>query len=275
MNTESENMSEQTPLLSAVNRSGYPLQVAIAHAVKAGGSSHGWRVLYEEQSWRQGDREGFVDIVLEHDNLQVVLVIECKRPQNAEWILLPPRGNAQLRRYARGLRVEWNDGKLKQNFPMWSDEPLDPCTPEAIFCVMPKDSGNLTLDRVGSEIITATEALEKQERGYLSRRGGDARRIYFAAIVTTAQLTVCSFDPGSISLADGTIPAEANFSRVDAVRLTKQLSTDPTDTVSYGQYGEEAGALVRAKERTVFIINADKLDNFLNAFEVNDRNKRG
>jgi hypothetical protein len=268
-------MTKGSDQLETVNRSGYPLQVAIAHAVKSRTNVHGWRVLYEEHSWKSNEGDGFIDIVLEHENLQVVLLIECKRLQNKEWILLPPDGDAKLRRHARGLRVERTNGGVKPHFPMWHDEPCDPRTPEAMFCVMPKDARDPAVERVGAELISAAEALEFEERPYLDRRGGDSRRIYFSAIVTTAQLTVCSFDQSSVSLSDGTIPTGAKFESVDAVRLTKQLSTQPIKGVPVALYGDEAQTLIKAKERTIFVVNALKLDEFLYDFNVDDRDKDG
>src|ERR1700722_3513847 len=129
----------EKPQLKLVNRSGYPLQIAIARAVKQGSGSHGWTVLYEEHSWKGADREGFIDIALEHDNLQVVLIVECKRLQDAEWIFFSSKGNADLRRFARAFRVERKGGKICPNFPIWADAPADPRSPIAEFCVMPKD----------------------------------------------------------------------------------------------------------------------------------------
>jgi hypothetical protein len=39
----------------------------------------------------------------------------------------------------------------------------------------------------------------------------------------------------------------------------------------FGKHGTKAGELVSTKERTVFIINAEKLDDFLYEFSVVDR----
>jgi len=147
---------------------------------------------------------------------------------------------------------------------------------------MPKDARDPTADRVAAELVVATEALEREERDYLDRRrGGSSRRLYFPAIVATAQLKVCSFDPQTISLADGMMPPEASFRPVDCVRFTKQLSTQQPDRPLqipmprfYGQYGEEARTLAREKERTVFVVNAEKLDNYLREFNLEDRSRR-
>jgi len=248
--------------------------VAIGQSVRAQTKFHGWRVLYEEHAWRneRTGSDGFVDVVLEHQHQDVVLLIECKQLQNREWILQPPNGNPQPRRHARGLLAVRANGRLHANFPVWYDHALDPPTPEAVFCVMPKDARDPTVERVASKPVSATEALEQEERMYLDQRGGDSRRIYFSAIVTTARLTVCEFDPTRISLADGMIPAGANFSSAGAVRLTKQLSTQAAAFES-ARFGEEADALARAKERTVFVVHAEYLDRFLRNFEIDGRDR--
>jgi hypothetical protein len=263
----------KSPQLVAVNKSGYPLQMAIAHGVKACNSEHGWRVLYEEHSWRHRlGNDGFIDIVLEHEATQVVLVIECKRfLGDKEWIFLANDGDAHPRRYTRGFRVDRQDGVIKGHGPRWTDEAAHPAAPQAMFCIPRGDDRNTTAETLGAELVLATEALESEERAYMDRRGDNSTRIYFAAIVTTVQLSVCAVDPKSISLADGTIPAGAQFAAADSVRFTKQLSTEPTPGTPYGSHSREAASLARSKDRTVFIISADKLDAFLRKFRVDER----
>ena len=265
----------RNPELQPIDRSGYPLQVAIAHLVESRKQAHGWRVIYEEHAWKHKDGErGFIDVVLEHENMQVVLVVECKRIQKSEWMLLPTNGNAQPRRVARGLRIVRTGGAVNGVISGWADESLDPKSPEAAFCVMSRDSGNLTVDNVGAELVLATEALESEESYYLDRRGGDSMRVYFPAIVTTAPLKVCSFDPKHISLKDGLVPLDAKVEVARFVRFTKQLSTDVAQSNGMVRiarsivYGQEAGILARAKKRTSFIINAEALDEFLCKFVI-------
>jgi hypothetical protein len=261
-------MTEQEHKLKSINESGYPLQIAIANAVRSGTGSHGWRVLYEEHSWRDDERAGYIDLVLEHENLQAVLVIECKRLSDTKWEFLNSEGNANPRRFARARLVIRDGGTVRATYPLWADVAADPSTPAASFCVTPKKNGGVKVDPIASELIAATEALERQEYGYLNRRGVDSTRFYFAAIVTTAPLSICTFDPSKIALADGKIPEEARLVPVNVVRYTKQLSTKPTLGVPVGSHGQEAKTLTRAKERTVFVIRAEALDNFLSTFNV-------
>jgi hypothetical protein len=47
----------RNPELDVVDRSGYPLQMAIAHAVEARSSAHGWHVLYDEHAWEHQNGE--------------------------------------------------------------------------------------------------------------------------------------------------------------------------------------------------------------------------
>jgi len=79
------SMNDQCTQLESINASGYPLQIAIANAVKASSGSHCWHVLYEEHAWRHDNRQGFINLVLEHESLQVVLLIECKRLSDTKW----------------------------------------------------------------------------------------------------------------------------------------------------------------------------------------------
>jgi hypothetical protein len=173
----------RNPQLEVVDRSGYPLQMAIAQAVESSRQAHGWRVLYEEHSWKhqRGDH-GFLDIVLENDAMKVVLLIECKRIQNKEWVLLPTDGIAMPRRFARGLRINRINGAIAGHGAGWSDEALEPKSPEAAFCVMPKDARDPSVEQIGAELVIASEALEYEERGYLDKRGGNSSRVYFPAI---------------------------------------------------------------------------------------------
>lgn len=260
--------------VSVVNLSGYPLQIAIAKSVNDENRTHGWRVIYEEHAWRnrRDDSSGYVDLVLEHSRLDVVLLVECKRLQNRDWIFLPQNGNARPRRHARGfLAQRGQDGRLLPVYPAWTDQALDPSTPEAMFCVMPGDNRNVTVERVASELVSAAEAIADEEGdAFMSRRGGPSRRVYFAAIVTTAQLAVCEFEPAHISLEEGTIP-NGNIQRCTAVRLTKQLSTRPPVIFGAPEFGREPTALADAKDQTVFVISAPRLYEFLRGFNVDTR----
>lgn len=273
-------MTENSPApsipsaIESLNRTGYPLQIALAQEVRAHEKHHGWRVSYQEHAWRalQGDESGYVDLVLENLRIDTVLVIECKRTQNKEWAFLHEVGNDLPRRAAHGLIAPIVNGQAGPNCPHWQAVAMEPSTPIATFCAMPKDARDPSVDALASELVLAAEGLAKEEIDtYLKHRGGDARRLYLAATVTTADLTICGVDLQGISLKDGLLPANARTTSVRAVRYTKQLESRATVMYQAQKFGYEAAELARAKERTVFIVKADALTWFLSNLGVDGR----
>ena len=77
-----------------INRSGFPLQIGLAHAIDASSQEHGWKVLHQEHGWKHSytGESGFIDLVVENQYKTVILNIECKRPQEATWQFLLPDG---------------------------------------------------------------------------------------------------------------------------------------------------------------------------------------
>jgi hypothetical protein len=260
--------------IETLNRTGYPLQIALAQETRAHETRHGWRVIYQEHAWRalQGDESGYLDLVLENPRIDTVLVIECKRTQNKEWAFLHEVGSDLPRRAAHGLVAPIVNGLKGPNCPYWQAVAMEPSTPIATFCAMPKDARDPSVDALASELVLAAEGLAKEEVDtYLKQRGGDARRLYLAAIVTTADLTACGVDLQSISLSDGQLPANARMTSVRAVRFTKQLESRATVMYQPQKFGYEAAELARAKERTVFVVRADALTWFLSNIGVDGR----
>lgn len=213
-----------------------------------------------------------MDVVLENSSGSAVLVIECKRVQDTSWILLTNRApqppGPRLRRLAKAWRMS-QAGHFVLND--WSDVAIDPATEESSFCVVrgedPKSKP--MLERIAAETVSATEAVAQEERVYLDSRPG-LNRDYFAAIVTTAKLSVCAFDAKDVSLADGKVP-EASFTDANFVRFRKQLSyRQPTAQSLASLLGSDSERLAKAKERTVFIIQSEKLGDFLWAFNGGD-----
>lgn len=255
-------------LADLVNRSGYPLQVALAHLVAKNTSAHHWRVMYEEHAWwnRNDGSDGFVDLVLEHTARVVVMVVECKRVLGKQWTFVPRAGQTGSRRVARALVVE-RTGDDRPAKVAWRDTHPAPSSPEAMFCVIPKDGADSNLEKVASELVSATEGVEREEAdAYLGRIGHHSIRLYLPVIVTTAELHVAAFDAANVSLIDGTVPAgKTTLERVDLVRFTKQLSVRASSDADTAP-GSESDSLARSKERTVFVVNAQAFDSFLRGF---------
>jgi hypothetical protein len=84
-------------------------------------------------------------------------------------------------------------------------------------------------------------------------------------IVTTAALHVCRFDPKAVSLESGTIPDEAEFKEVGAIRYRKSFDVSGP---SHLKAGDTLGTLERHSQRSVMIVKASELPRWLREFHI-------
>jgi hypothetical protein len=247
-----------------VNSSGFPLQIAIENAVKSPNCE--WRVLTKEHSWEKdaGDLGGFIDSILENNNKQDVLTIECKRARDTNWIFLQPDPKQNSRKHVKHWVTYYESGILKKYG--WIDGTAEPSSPESEFCIIDRqDETKPMLERISSELITATESFARKDREYLI---GNPNLLRFVTpvIVTTAQLQLCNFLPENISISSGEISG-ASYQTIPFLRFRKQLSTRAVDInkITKPTYYE----ISKAKENTVFIVNSDHFLEFLEQFQIN------
>jgi hypothetical protein len=256
-------------LTDTVNQSGFPLQIGLTALIQNTTNEHGWKVSFVEHSWKSelDNDSGFIDIVIENKYSTSFMLIECKRVLDSSWIFLVPKSKANPRRHAKAW-VNSFAGNCFKHF-CWADLSLDPVSYESEYCVVPGQDpkSKPMLERVAADVVSATEALALEQKDYQAQLK-DPLRMYFSVIVTTAKLQVCAFESEKVSLVDGKV-ADAEFTEVPFVRFRKQLSTRPASvplTVVDGFYG-----FVRAKEHTVFVVNAEALPDFLATFEVDNK----
>jgi len=242
---------------SIANASGFPLQIKVADVAK----STNWVVLLEEHPWHSNETgaEGFLDIVLNKPGRfnRDIMVIECKRVRDAKWVFLIPKSAPSQRYHACIWESKYTQGKW--NKFDWVDWVADPASYESQFCAIPgHEHGRRTLiERTASELIEAIEALARQEKSLASAES-DFCRLYIPVIVTTAELIVSNFDPASIDLKDGCLPSNSIFVEIPYIRFRKSLTTKlPSDANSIQRMHSRT-------ERTVFIVNAEKINEFLN-----------
>jgi hypothetical protein len=255
-----------------VNASGFPFQIGVVSYLKRTQSDHHFEVLHTEHSWRgkNRDQNGFIDLIIQHPEMHYLFVIECKRVQGASWIFLVP-GSADIsRRQAKLWVTQYLPASNSFKRAGWAECPLDPRCPESGYCVVEgQDERKPMLERVAGEVVMSTEAFAQEDavRVEAIRRTGPFS--YASVIVTNAQLTMATFDASAISLDDGKIPA-LHTTNVPFIRFRKQLSTD------HGGFSVEdvqrggAPAISRAKERTVFVVQANALSQFLTSFEIDN-----
>ncbi len=252
--------------LKTVNDSGFPLQIAVEHLIRTHAPG-GWKVRYVEHAWRNddGSQYGFIDLVIQNPWDTAVMVLECKRVRDVDWIFLTSTGAAKSRRQCKAWITRWVTPSFK--FFEWEELPADPPSPQASMCVVRGQSATSPrplLERVASEVVASTEALAHQEKDYRRPNANDSFRTYFNVIVTTAKLVVGEFDPSEIMLSDGELGG-GKFTEVPHVRFRKQL-LDATAPLTPDDYQELDVA--QSRESTVFVVNADHLAEFLQEFEI-------
>lgn len=264
-------MDDKEKLLEQVNRSGFPLQLAVEHAVNNHSGRNGWKVYSQEHSWKNSSSgtSGFIDLILIDQHQSSMMVVECKRVQNTQWIFLSSDSKQMRRRHCKPWVTLIEEDKAKK-FD-WANLPIDPSSPESSFCVVagqdPKSRP--MIERLAAEANEATEAFAIEDLALLIAKNGDLR-IYYNVIVTTAELLVCELMSDAISLASGTVD-DASFTMVPFVRFRKQLSVNRTVDPNARNYG----SLFREKENTVFIVNSTHLLNFLDEYDVEDASLQG
>ena len=264
-------MDDKEKLLEQVNRSGFPLQLAVEHAVNNHSGHNGWKVYSQEHSWKNeySGTSGFIDLVLIDNRQSSMMVVECKRVQNTHWIFLSNDSKQMQRRHCKPWITLIEENKAKK-FD-WANLAIDPTSPESSFCVVagqdPKSRP--MLERLAAEANEATEAFAREDLAMLVDKNGYLR-IYYNVIVTTAELVVCEVLSDAISLASGAVDS-ASFSTVPYVRFRKQLSVNR----SIDPNARYIGSPFREKENTVFVVNSEHLLEFLDEYDVEDSSLRG
>lgn len=267
-----------------VSGSGYPLQIAIGNLVEQGVTfgTDTWRVRFKEHAWteRDGNSSGFIDLVIENASAVVVFVVECKRFREANWLFLSSSGKRNETARARVwssvpdpsgsfVSASASDPMLVRRTPRhfgWAETNCGPRSPEVEFCVPRKEKPSDTqgLEKIASNLVTATEALAAEELPLLSMPGSPSTRVYIPLIVSTADLRVCEFDPATIPMSSGDVSG-ADYAQCALVRFRKQLSTKHPE-VAAPLY--DNARMSRAKERTVFIVRAPEFERFLAEFTI-------
>lgn len=265
-------MNADQELLRVINGSGFPLQIAVQHLVENHGA--GWRVRHREHAWSNptDGLSGFIDVVLQHPKTRDSLVLECKRVQNSAWLFLSHTGTLKSRLHCKVWATVFKE--KSQHYFGWADVTLPLETPEAQFCCLRGQSSNdknTFLERVAGELVSATEALAREERDYHNDQGGDSCRLYINVIVTTAQLYFAAYDKGSLNIEDGSL-AKAEFHRVPYLRVRKQFSMRPVALTPSDWHRQDD--VDYRRENTVFVVEAIHLPEFLSQLNVDDFNVR-
>lgn len=249
--------------------SGFPLQIKIADIVER---HQRWSVLLEEHPWNTRDltSSGYIDLIIQYNNNQnVLMVIECKRVKEHNWVFLVPNDHnkeSNLARtwYSRFINKSWTGFN-------WDDHYMEPYSLQSEFCAIPgQESGrNVLLDRSTSTLVNSVEALALQEKDRIDAnlnhdvsQTNQFSRLYIPVIVTTASIVVSIFDPSNISLNDGSLPDDAEYIDVPFIRYRKSMGN------INAYIGFDIKEASYESEKTVFIVNAQHMEYFLNNWRL-------
>ena len=261
-------MRESDALSKIVNQSGFPLQLAIDRMVGERGQEIGWSVLYREHGWKSPSGEsGFADLVLENSYGTSVLVIECKRVLDSDWIFLEETGKANETLHSRAW-VNNTPGHGKAHHGYF-DMLVKPESPSSMYCVVAGQDtkSRPLLERVAADITSATEAIAIEEHPHMLAKNFGAFRTYSAVIVTTARISVTSVDSSKISLETGEA-LDLQHREVPWIRFRKQLSAEfaiPPKNLDWS-----FSDLATAREKSAFVINANHFGSFLKLWSIID-----
>jgi len=275
---EEAAMAKHEEILKQLNRSGYPFQLRVEQEVIATSQDHWWLLAGREQPWSISDGgSGFIDIVLAHSHFTTYrLVLECKRvkaddERQLNWIF-PIPGAASQTTLSSCLEVEGKGDRTTSppawtDMRIWDDVRVSPGSYQAEICVLPSDEQRRSpiLESLAVECIQSVSGLANEEINVMSKGYAQHLRLFIIpVIVTNADLAVCRFDPNSIKIEDGTLDASSTeIEIVPFIRFRKSLATS-IPQISF----DDLKAANRARERTVFVVTAACLAEFLKSWKI-------
>jgi hypothetical protein len=257
--------------IALANRSGYPLQTALAQLARRWEAATRWYVLRTELPWthpRSGEMR-FVDLVLgstQTDEWNGVpysnrMGVECKRVDGT-WLFPVSKNEVEI---SAEMRILYRD---RTGAPPIYMENLyaGPKAHKSEFCVMSVrrgkafDGDRRTLEPWASDLVLCGRAVLELEVQAIRERESLAGILYTPVIVTTAALCVLIFDPAAVDLTTGHVeaPPGSTIEDVEWVRFSKDLGHDP---------GEPRPLLPRDPRlwprQDVWIVRASSFEKFL------------
>jgi hypothetical protein len=248
-------------VIQSLDRSGFPFQTAITYLIRR---SKGWSVLASEYPWRDSDgSENFLDIIV--TNGKFILPIECKKTQEIQTFLLPQGALAGLIRSRdvadfRCLRTTYFP--VQNRVGVHSNEIWEiwPVSPSCEFCIVSTSTtgkDQRLLEKDASLLVRATDALAQDTRVHF-KLGGDQSRLLLPLIVTNAKLFIARYHPSDVSLETGEFTeSPKDVEKAPWVRFSKSFTAD--------------GGL---DHRSIFVVNAASLEEFLQRLELSPDEKR-
>ena len=253
-------MRDHDDLRKIVNRSGFPLQLAVERTVR---ESANWRVLHREHAWQHSSGDsGFADLILVNPN-NCVMVVECKRVQDSDWVFIVPDEPEKTVRSRLYINNTAGHGVEHHGY---LDVDTFPSSFVSDYCVIAGQDpqSRPLLERIAHDVVVASEAVAQEERPLLDARNYGFR-CYAAIIVTTANLSISAIRDQDICLISGQASNQA-IESIPWLRFRKQLSNELA--VEPDDLPWNIDSISRAKEKVVYVVNAGHLPKFLEKWNL-------
>ena len=150
------------------------------------------------------------------------------------------------------------------------------------FCILQSDEQRKQsiLESLASEVLDSVEGIAMEEINIAKcNKPAHLRLFVFPVIVTNAEIAVCRFNPDKVSLNNGTLEEnDVEISSVPFIRFRKSFTTNfPHSNLSDLQKSSiysnsninDLKSAVKARERTVFVVNSKSLPEFLKNWNLN------
>ncbi len=253
-------------LLELANASGFLFQLRVEREIAEKSSDHGWEVAAREHYWKdvKTDNDGYIDLVLNRGTVH--MAIECKRLLNASWLfLIPDEPSSDVNR----ARLLWtNQIPEHPSLSGWDEFAVNPTSSEAAFCVVrgQNSKDKPLLEKLCGTVLQALEGLASEGLGLKPNQANETNRVYIPVILTTAKLVTCRFDSSDVDIISGQLALDqCKFESVPFLRFRKGLVTTRISKKKPLIDFKEAN---REKERTVFVVQAGALSDFLKHWEL-------
>jgi len=256
---------EVSVLADAINSSGFPFQLGVKALANR---SPGWSAVLTEHPWRDLslDAEGFIDLVVRDKQAFVNLVVECKKARETDWMFLretvsSEHTNNRLNVRVRVIGKHRDDGSVTNG---WLDGDFVPGSPEANFCHIRKAGTKRDdmLEKACAELLTATEALARQELTLHQKDKIHIRRIYVPVIVSNARMFICDGNWEQMNPDTG----EVQFSAITPAPFVRFRKSFRVPSVETG-YAPNAEAFAERSARSVVVVQAGSLPEFLSQWQ--------
>jgi len=236
-------MDDVTPLVAALQKSGFPLQARVAYEIRAR-ASRGWKVLASEYPWRDSEgRDQFIDLIASCGS--IVLVVECRKAAERALLFLRPLGGdtTGLVKTLAIWHVEQHQGAGKPFGSAPREIEIEPASYRTDICVSSDKSGQRLLEQEARPVVLAADAVVADA----ARIALPTRSFVVPVILTTAPLRTLRFEPTEVALDTG------SFSNLDPTQM---------EPIQWVRFHKTLTARA-AEPRTVLVVNTAALGRFL------------